>query len=90
MVSRIVDITHFKDNKPSSQLIVDSESPSLTDKGYVKAGGFWFKPELQGKSMKISIPEAIEMATRMMEEVKRLIAEETQMRIEQASKFAKK
>lgn len=87
MVGRIVEITHFKDKKVSSQLIVDSEEPYLKEGKYVKAGGFWFKPNLQGQSMKLSLNEAVEFATRLLEEAKRLIARETEMRIKQDEEY---
>lgn len=86
-MTRLTEIVHFIDGKVSSKVTIDTSSPIITDKGFVKQGFFWLRPEISGESMKISIQEALLMIASLQQGVNRLLAEEYDLQNEAAEEY---
>jgi hypothetical protein len=84
----VVDIVHFKDNKLSSKLRVDTFNPEISSKGFVKSGGVFVTLETTGKSMKLSLQELTLAIAKLQSAASILIADEYDLKVEAAERYA--
>jgi len=79
---KVIDITHFIENKVSSKLTVDVIKPAIYKGKYVKPSYFFVKLMTEGQSMKLSLQEMTELISRLQVAVDTAIKSEYTLRDE--------